>query len=189
MLPYIFANNFRDPMQNTLSPLNRWRSPFISGLSFKGNYGTSRNQIINCDLEIVTDSPLAEDIIYSLSQLPSAMHTHEITYSIRVPSVLPECRDIYLSGLFTNSLRYNLYKFSKWEFLYLPFDFHEYFINCEIGGCDDIVMNIRGHAVHQAGVRYPSFVKGTLYLASQKYPSEAQTRKQQHKCFRSCIFK
>ena len=109
MLPQIFANNFRDPLLNALEPYKRWDAPFISSLSFKGNFGDMHNSAYDVDMEVVSNNPLGEDAIYVLPQLPSIMHTREVSYSVRVPKIFPECSDIYIKGIFTNSLKRHLH--------------------------------------------------------------------------------
>ena len=188
MLPQIFANNFRDPV-NLITSHKGWNNPFISSLSFKGNFGTPHNSVYDVDMEVVSNNPLGEDVIYTLPQLPSITHTREISYSVRVPKIFPECSNIYITGIFTNSLKRNLKHFSKWEFLYMPLRFMEHFDHANVGYAHDICMPFRGHVVHQPTRIEPTEVKGTLYLLPQKYPSEAQVKKQKHMCYRTCIFK
>ena len=175
MLPQIFANNFRDPINPVISH-RRWNSPFISSLSFKDNsWGKDNN---TCSMELVSGSQFGEDTIYVLPQLPSITHTREINYSVRVPEVVPEGNDIYINGIFTNSLKRNLRHFSKWEFLYTPFRFMEHFHRANASCAHEICMPLRGYTLHQLTRIEPAAVKGTLYLLPQKYPSEAQVKKQ-----------
>ena len=188
MLPQIFANNFRDPI-NPVTSHRRWNNPFISSLSFKGNFGTPHNSVYDVDMEVVSRNPLGEDVIYTLPQLPSIMHTREINYSVRVPEIFPECSNIYITGIFTISLKMNLRHFSKWEFLYTPLRFLEHFDHANVGYAHDICMSLRGHVIHQPTRIEPTEVKGTLYLLPQKYPGETQAKKQKHMCYRTCIFK
>lgn len=180
MLPQVFANNFRDP----INPMTSGNNPFIISLSFSGNFD---NTIYN--MEVVSNNPLGEDVIYVLPQLPAITHTREINYSVRVPKIFPECSDIYVNGIFTNSLKMNLKHFSKWEFLYIPLRFMEYFDQANVGYVHDICMPLRGPIIHQPTRIEPTEVKGTLYLLPQKYPSETQVKKQKHMCYRTCIFK
>ena len=189
MLPQIFANNFRDPLLNALEPYKRWDAPFISSLSFKGNFGDMHNSAYDVDMEVVSNNPLGEDAIYVLPQLPSIMHTREVSYSVRVPKIFPECSDIYIKGIFTNSLKRHLQNFNKWEFLYMPFRFSEFFDHANVGYAHEMCIPFRGHTIHQPTRIEPTEVKGTLYLLPQKYPSETQVKKQKHMCFRTCIFK
>lgn len=186
MLPQIFANNFRDPINPVTSP-RKWNSPFISSLSFKDNFWGKDNNIYN--MEVVSNNPLGEDVIYTLPQLPAITHTREINYSVRVHKIFPECSDIYINGIFTSSLKMNLRYFSKWEFLYIPLIFLEHFDHANAGYTHDICMSFNGHTLHQPTRIEPTEVKGTLYLLPQKYPDETQVKKQKHMCYRTCIFK
>ena len=114
MLPQIFANNFRDPINPVTSP-RKWNSPFISSLSFKDNSWGKDNS--TCNMELVSGSQFGEDTIYVLPQLPSITHTREINYSVRVPEVVPGDNDTYINGIFTNSLKRNLEYFkTSWYF-------------------------------------------------------------------------
>lgn len=140
-------------------------------------------------MELVSGSQFGEDTIYVLPQLPSITHTREINYSVRVPEIFPECSDIYVTGIFTNSLKRNLEYFSKWEFLYTPLRFMEHFHHANAGCAHEICISVHGRAVHRPARIEPTEVKGTLYLLPQKYPSEAQAKKQKHMCYRTCIFK
>ena len=162
-----------------------WNSPFISSLSFSGNFGNTHNNTYDVDMEVVS---LGEDVIYVLPQLPAIMHTREISYSVRVPKIFPECSDIYVTGIFTNSLKRNLKYFSKWEFLYTPLKFLEHFDYATAGYAHEICMQFRGHTLHQPTRIEPPAVKGTLYLLPQKYPDETQVKKKKHMCYRTCIF-
>ena len=188
MLPQVFANNFRDPI-NPVTSHRGWNSPFISSLSFKGNFRDTHNNTYDVDMEVVSNNPLGEDVIYVLPQLPAIMHTREISYSVHVPKIFPECTDIYVTGIFTNSFLMNFRHFSKWEFLYIPLRFMEHFDQANVGYAHDICMPLRGPRIHQPTRIEPTEVKGTLYLLPQKYPSEAQVKKQKHMCYRTCIFK
>lgn len=189
MLPQIFANNLIDPLLNPATPTRGWGTPFISSLSFKGNFGTPHNSVYDVDMEVVSNNPLGEDVIYTLPQLPSITHTREISYSVRVPKIFPECSNIYITGIFTNSLKRNLKYFNKWEFLYTPLIFLEHFDHANAGYTHEVGMSFHGHTLHQPTRIEPTEVKGTLYLLPQKYPSEAQVKKQKHMCYRTCIFK
>ena len=186
MLPQIFANNFRNPINLVTSP-RRWNSPFISSLSFKDNSWSEYNS--TCNMELVSGSQFGEDTIYVLPQLPSITHTREINYSVRVPEVVPGDNDIYINGIFTNSLKMNLRNFNKWEFLYTPLRFMEHFHRANASCAHEICISVHGHVVHQPTRIEPAAVKGTLYLLPQKYPSETQAKKQKHMCYRTCIFK
>ena len=117
------------------------------------------------------------------------MHTKEINYSVRVPEIVPGDNDIYINGIFTNSLKRNLKYFSKWEFLYTPLRFLEHFDYATTGYAHEICMQFRGHTLHQPTRIEPPAVKGTLYLLPQKYPDETQAKKQKHMCYRTWIFK
>ena len=189
MLPQIFANNFRYPLLNIAAPYKKWNSPFISSLSFKSNFRGMHNNAYDVDMEVVSNNPFGEDAIYVLPQLPSIVHTREINYSVRVPKIFPECSNIYINGIFTNSLKRNLKYFNKWEFLYMPLRFWEHFDCANAGYVHEVCMPVRGHIVHQPTRMEPSEIKGTLYLLPQKYPSETQVKKQKHMCYRTCIFK
>ena len=184
MLPQIFANNLIDPLLNPITSPKKLDSPFISSFSFNGNFN---NPTYN--MEIISREQFGEDTIYALSQLPSIMHMREINYSVRVPEIFQECSNIYINGIFTNSLKRNLKHFSKWEFLYIPLRFMEHFDQANVGYADDICMPLRGHVIHQPTRIEPTEVKGTLYLLPQKYPYETQVKKQKHMCYRTCIFK
>ena len=184
MLPQIFANNLIAPLLSQIISPRKWDSPFISSLSFSGNFN---NTIYN--MEVVSKNSFGEDTIYVLPQLPSIMHTREINYSVRVPKIFPECSDIYITGIFTNSLKMNLRHFSKWEFLYTPLRFSEHFDHVNAGYTHEVCMQFRGHILHQPTRIEPTAVKGTLFLLPQKYPDETQAKKQKHMCYRTCIFK
>ena len=184
MLPQIFSNNLIDPLLNQITSPRSYPSPFISSLSFSGNFNNTAY-----NMEVVSKNSFGEDVIYILPQLPSIMHTREINYSVRVPEIFPECSDIYINGIFTNSLKRNLEYFSKWEFLYTPLRFSEHFDHANVGYAHDICMPFRGHVVHQPTRIEPTEVKGTLFLLPQKYPDEMQAKKQRHMCYRTCIFK
>ena len=184
MLPQIFANNLMDPLLNPITHPRSYPSPFISSLSFSGNFD---NNIYN--MEVVSKNSFGEDTIYVLPQLPAIRHTREVNYSVRVPEIFPECSDIYITGIFTNSLKRNLEYFSKWEFLYTPLRFVEHFHHANVGCAHEICISVHGHTVHQPTRIEPTAIKGTLYLLPQKYPSEAQVKKQKHMCYRTCIFK
>ena len=140
-------------------------------------------------MELVSGSQFGEDTIYVLPQLPSITHTREINYSVRVPEVVTGDNDIYINGIFTNSLKRNLEYFSKWEFLYIPLRFLEHFHRANASCAHEICISVHGHAVHQPTRIEPAAVKGTLYLLPQKYPDETQVKKQKHMCYRTCIFK
>ena len=188
MLPQVFANNLIDPLSNPITSPKRWDSPFISSISFKGNFGNKHNSIYDVDMEIVSGEQFGEDAIYVLPQLPSIMHMREINYSVRVPEIFQECSNIYINGIFTNSLKRNLKYFSKWEFLYTPLRFSEHFDHANVGYTREISMPFRGHVIHQPIRTEPTAIKGTLYLLPQKYPYETQVKKQKHMCYRTCIF-
>ena len=117
------------------------------------------------------------------------MHMKEINYSVRVPEIFPECNNIYINGIFTNSLKRNLKYFNKWEFLYTPLRFSEHFHRANASCAHEICISVHGHVVHQPTRIEPAAVKGTLYLLPQKYPDETQVKKQKHMCYRTCIFK
>lgn len=189
MLPQIFANNVMNPLLDPITPPRNWDNPFISSISFKGNFGNKHNNTHDVDMEVVSRNPFGEDVIYVLPQLPSIMHTREINYSVRVSEIFPECSNIYITGIFTNSLKRNLKYFNKWEFLYTPLRFMEHFDHANAGYAHDICMPLRGYIIHQPTRIEPSEIKGTLYLLPQKYPDETQAKKQRHTCYRTCIFK
>ena len=184
MLPQIFSNNLIDPLLNLITPPRSYPRPFISSLSFSGNFDNS-----TCNMELVSGSQFGEDTIYVLPQLPSITHTREINYSVRVPEVVTGDNDIYINGIFTNSLKRNLEYFSKWEFLYTPLRFMEHFHRANASCAHEICISVHGHVVHQPTRIESAAVKGTLYLLPQKYPSETQVKKQKHMCYRTCIFK
>ena len=184
MLPQIFSNNLIDPLLNLITPPRSCPSPFISSLSFSGNFDNT-----TYNMELVSGSQFGEDTIYVLPQLPSITHTREINYSVRVPEVVTGDNDIYINGIFTNSLKRNLEYFSKWEFLYTPLRFMEHFHRANASCAHEICMSFRGHVIHQPTRIEPAAVKGTLYLLPQKYPDETQVKKQKHMCYRTCIFK
>ena len=140
-------------------------------------------------MELVSGSQFGEDTIYVLPQLPSITHTREINYSVRVPEVVTGDNDIYINGIFTNSLKRNLEYFNKWEFLYTPLRFVEHFHHANASCAHEICISFHGHTVHQPTRIEPAAVKGTLYLLPQKYPDETQVKKQKHMCYRTCIFK
>ena len=184
MLPQIFSNNLIDPLLSLMTPPRSYPSPFISSLGFQDNF---RDNTYN--MEVVSNNQFGEDAIYVLPQLPSIMHTKEINYSVRVPEIVPGDNDIYINGIFTNSLKRNLKYFSRWEFLYTPLKFLEHFDYATAGYAHEICMQFRGHTLHQPTRIEPPAVKGTLYLLPQKYPDETQAKKQKHMCYRTCIFK
>ena len=140
-------------------------------------------------MELVSGSQFGEDTIYVLPQLPSITHTREINYSVRVPEVVSGDNDIYINGIFTNSLKRNLEYFSKWEFLYTPLRFMEHFHHANASCAHEICISVHGRTVHRPTRIEPAAVKGTLYLLPQKYPDETQVKKQKHMCYRTCIFK
>lgn len=176
-------------MQNSITPDHRWDSPLISSLSFKGSFSGRSQELFDCDLEVFSNDIVGSDAIYSLPQLPSTVHTREINYKVHVPYILPEMRDVYYKGVFTNSLTMNIHNFNKFDFLYLPFRFAEQFTNAEVGYTEEVCMPFRGHIVRQPGLRHPSEICGRLLLFGQKCPSQIQEKKQKHMCFRTCIFK
>ena len=184
MLPQIFSNNLIDPLLNLITPPRSYPSPFISSLSCSGNFDNT-----TYNMELVSGSQFGEDTIYVLPQLPSITHTREINYSVRVPEVVSGGNDIYINGIFTNSLKRNLEYFSKWEFLYTPLRFMEHFHRANASCAHEICISFHGHTVHQPTRIEPAAVKGTLYLLPQKYPDETQVKKQKHMCYRTCIFK
>lgn len=176
-------------MQNSFTANNRWQMPLISSLSFKGMYGDMLPREADCDIEVISNDPVGSDAIYTLPQLPSGMHTREINYKIRVPYILSEMQDVYYKGVFTNSLNMNLDNFDKFDFLHIPFEFAEMFVNAEIGHMEEVCMDVRGHRVYQPALRQPSEICGKLFVCQQKYLSDKHTNKQKQRCFRSCIFK
>ena len=184
MLPQIFANNLVDPLLNPITHPRSYPSPFISSLSFSGNFD---NNIYN--MEVVSKNSFGEDTISVLPQLPAIRHTREINYSVRVPEIFPEFVNIYITGIFTNSLKRNLEYFSKWEFLYTPLRFVEHFHHANASCAHEICISVHGRTVHQPTRIEPTAIKGTLYLLPQKYPDETQVKKQKHMCYRTCIFK
>ena len=191
MLPRVFTHNFQDPMQSALTPPRRLQQrPLLSSLSYEGMgiFGRNDNYNMCCSIGVFTEQLLGEDVTYVLPQIPTLEHMSKITYKICVSNIIPEYRDTYLGGLFTNSLIMNIGNFDKYAFLYIPV-FYEYFKDIECGQCKNMNINVGGHAVHQAGLREPSYVEGTLILKNQKYPSKKLSNKQANKAFRSCIFR
>ena len=173
----------------TVSFSARRRSPLLTSLNYQGFYDIANSNDISCDIEVISGSPIGEDVIYSLPQLPSALHTRRISYKVRVPYILPEMSEVYYKGIFNNSIAINLHRFDKFDFMYLPFKLGEHFNNAEFNHYDDVVMNFKWHPVVRPNYNSPSEICGELFLLPQKYPDEKQLKKQQHMCFRSCIFK
>lgn len=184
MLPRLFDKSFRDPLGNrswNTSPRGL-QSPAIISLNCQ-----LMNVIKYCDITVLSQMPLAEDVIYVLPQLPrfSDNECLEINYKIRVNNVFPECVDRYNYGLFNNSLETMISNFDKFDMLYIP-PFADIFQGVTQDYVDAMYVGT-GDFVHSPAA--PPDINGALVIPPAKVPSKEIENKQKQRALRSQIFK
>jgi len=157
------------------------KSPLITSLQFRelGGY--------EVDVEVMTQMPLGEDVIYILPQLPHQRCNNVIiNYKLRLREIHQECINIYLSGLFKNSYRYNLPNFDKYDMLYIP-PFEERYTGFDSRYEAEYPI-MGGFQLTYMPHRYTPEVKGMLFIPTGKIPSLKIQNKQKQRAYRSQIF-